>query len=803
MPDNLRHQQMPLSLFKGMCNLAHTPGIKEYLVRDPYTFAAYMCSIGQVLVDEGVLKASRQLRQLTADLAPYSTVERNSNKAEKLVGNRAEAMKVLTELKNQLGDRVTAVYSGQFIAWVGIYDEVFKKESNKAFSVLEEIVSKLSVEVFNMGLLYRTNVDDNLDAIENLLNLTSSERALIEAAMLFSIDLPSSLFLRYFEFSINSRSDVLEQIATSMLTNFIDTAAGEDDLSHAEQLKAAAQALNSEVSKPLAFGIARFDRHKKRFGRLSEFWINTFGYHDNEIGSSDGFFEQFVRRTSAKVSYSGALARITDTDAEIVADLLTKAHDAGADLKGCNILFYGPRKLDKRQVVTKLLDGKFENLYELVTRNASSEDYPSICWVAQKWLETSDEPCVLLVDRAEDVLTKGYRKHSFFWGMDGDDGGAKRGEDVQLDSDEELMTGSYVPTVWMTNSVTALSDDVIGRFLLHCEVKGGTRADRRDEVKKVVAELGLSDDLALQLSKYYELGSQQIRSAATLINVLEKKDPEASRLLIRTIESSQKALGRDKVEELRDSVTTYDLNLLNLSGRFPPKNIIEALKKRPSGTLCFYGLPGTGKTQLAEYMAMQLDLPILIKRASDILSMWLGENEQNIKKMFEEARSEGALLLLDEADSFLRDRALARVSWEVTMVNELLTQMERFPGIFICATNLFEQLDAAALRRFTFKLQFHPLTEDQRILMFKNETGVTVNQDDPMWLELMKIRFLTPGDFATVKRQANVLGMELTPEVWLEQLEIESKAKLIGVSSQRISADDLAREVTNKPKTLQ
>jgi len=797
MAEAVKHQ-LPLSFFKGYCNIAHVPFLREHILRDPYTFAAYMCSVGQVLVDDNLLKVSRPLREVVNIINKYDiTTKGGTNKGEKLVADRAEAMKILTELKNQLGDRITAVYSGSFISWVSVYDAIMQREQD--IEVVEQLVLKLTSEVFHLGTIHRTNADQNLDAVQELLELNDAERALIEASMLISIDLPASLFFKYFEFGINSRSDVLMQLSIAMLSNNIDTSLLNDDKTRVEQLSSAIAALDVEQSKPLAFGIARFDQHHKRFGRLTDFWVSALGYWDADAGF-DGFYEQFVKRADTKISYSGALARIADLDGEIVHDLLSHAD---GELKGVNILFYGPRKLDKREVVIKLLMDVFKNLYELPTRKAAVEDYPSICWVAQKYLASLDQTSVLLVDKAENVLTKGYRKASFFWSMDGEDAGGKRETDTQLDSDHQLMTGSTIPTVWMTNAVSSLSDDVIGRFLLHCEVKGGTRADRREEVKKIVEELGLSDDLSTQLAKYYELGSQQIRSAATLVNVLEKKDPEASRLLIRTIESSQKALGRDKIEELRDSVTTYDLDLLNLSGRFPPKNIIDALKKRPAGTLCFYGLPGTGKTQLAEYMAMQLDLPILIKRASDILSMWLGENEQNIKKMFEEARSEGALLLLDEADSFLRDRALARASWEVTMVNELLTQMERFPGIFICATNLFEQLDAAALRRFTFKLQFHPLTEEQRITMFKNETGTLVSQDSAMWFDLMKIRFLTPGDFATVKRQANVLGMDLTPEVWLEQLEIESKAKLIGVSSNRISADDLAREVTNKPKTLQ
>ena len=70
------------------------------------------------------------------------------------------------------------------------------------------------------------------------------------------------------------------------------------------------------------------------------------------------------------------------------------------------------------------------------------------------------------------------------------------------------------------------------------------------------------------------------------------------------------------------------------------------------------------------------------------------------------------MLLLDEADSFLRSRRLAERNYEVTEVNEMLQGMERFAGIFICTTNLFDDLDEAALRRFTFKIRFHPLTAD-------------------------------------------------------------------------------------------
>lgn len=90
-----------------------------------------------------------------------------------------------------------------------------------------------------------------------------------------------------------------------------------------------------------------------------------------------------------------------------------------------------------------------------------------------------------------------------------------------------------------------------------------------------------------------------------------------------------------------------------------------------------------------------MGIPLLIKRASDLMSMWVGENEQNIALAFKEAEQDGALLLIDEVDSFLQDRRGAKNSWEVTLVNEMLTQMEAFSGVFIASTNLMDGLDQA------------------------------------------------------------------------------------------------------------
>ena len=174
-----------------------------------------------------------------------------------------------------------------------------------------------------------------------------------------------------------------------------------------------------------------------------------------------------------------------------------------------------------------------------------------------------------------------------------------------------------------------------------------------------------------------------------------------------------------------------------------------------TGRLCLYGPSGTGKTAYARWLAEQMDVPLLCKRASDLMSMWVGENEKNIARAFAQAEQDGALLLIDEVDSFLQDRRGAQRSWEVTCVNEMLTQMESFGGVFIAYTNLMQGLDQAALRRFDLKVRLDFLRPDQAWELTRRyceQLSLPMPQAD-LQSRLMRLQRLTPGDFAAVLRQ--------------------------------------------------
>ena len=256
--------------------------------------------------------------------------------------------------------------------------------------------------------------------------------------------------------------------------------------------------------------------------------------------------------------------------------------------------------------------------------------------------------------------------------------------------------------------------------------------------------------------------------------------PAAERLIERQLRNADLALGTlAETSAARPMVTNYDLSMLNVESRFALPRVVQALRARGHGTLCFFGAPGTGKTALAEHIAQSLEKPLLIKQASDLMSKYVGETEQQMAAMFREAEAESAVLLLDEVDSFLQDRRAAQRTYEVTEVNEMLQGMERFKGIFICTTNLIDRLDQAALRRFTFKVKFNPLTRDQRDTMFRTEAlagdGRLFTTEIATRLALLDQ--LCPGDFAAVKRQAAILDAQLEALEFLEQLEAEHRIK--------------------------
>ena len=158
-------------------------------------------------------------------------------------------------------------------------------------------------------------------------------------------------------------------------------------------------------------------------------------------------------------------------------------------------------------------------------------------------------------------------------------------------------------------------------------------------------------------------------------------------------------------------------------------------------------------SELARYIAGQIDREIICKRISDLQSKYVGDGEKNIKRAFQEAESEESILIIDEADSLLFNRERAERSWEISFTNEFLTQMERFRGILICTTNRLKDLDDASIRRFNQKIGFDQLLPEGNVIFYEKLIGDITNLpiDNKTRSALKSLKWLTPGDFKTVR----------------------------------------------------
>lgn len=520
--------------------------------------------------------------------------------------------------------------------------------------------------------------------------------------------------------------------------------------------------------------------------RVADFWLNLF------LDDNEPIFESLVQPLKTAPG-TGLPAKLSKEDQALAVEILKNAIDAKKE--GVNLLLYGADSLDKRGQLVELLEGAQAVAYVLKPQDASAwREQGAIAYVAQRYLGASGEDrAVLIVEKPSQVLE---RKPS-------DMMRAIFGLETEIGSiqpmDELLLESNPVVAIWAGPGADRLNEECVSRFMFHAPLKRGSREDRREQLQQYAKELKLSRAAQKELLGLEDVSAKQLEVAlvaARLSGATNKTGMEAA--LIRTIKRSLAALKRDTSAAAKECVTEYSLKYLNYSGKFGPEQILKALQLRPKGSICIYGPPGTGKTQFVEHLAQKLGIRLISKRASDLLSKWVGENEKNIAEMFQEAEAQEAILFLDEGDSFLRDRSQADASWEVSKVNELLQCMERFPGIFIVATNLFKGLDTAALRRFTFKMELRALRPEQRWEMFVQEAGVKGNasnyskaQKDAWRGALVLMHQLAAGDFATVKRQCILLGETLTPAQWIEQLQIECDLKLGAQAKESSAFDDV------------
>ncbi len=421
---------------------------------------------------------------------------------------------------------------------------------------------------------------------------------------------------------------------------------------------------------------------------------------------------------------------------------------------GVNVLIYGPPGTGKTELVRMLAAELDAILWEVPVADDDGDmaggNYRLGAYTLAQNLLAEDERHLLLFDEIEDVF------------------GSGRGGLAELFSNRsrrstskgwvnEKLEGNRVPTFWLSNDIHGLDSAYLRRFDQIIELGAPGRRVRERIVERYLGGELVSAACRERIAGIEDVPPAQLeRTARVLAGMADDPQPERDQAALALLESSLRAMG--VVRRLPKAVLPghYDPAVLNADGDLD--ELVEMLADGKGGRLLLWGPPGTGKSAFAHYLGRRLDRPVLVRRASDLLDCFLGGTEENIAKAFQQAIEDDAVLLIDEADSFLRDRGQARHSWEVTQVNEMLTQIEQFDGTLVAATNLVDELDAASLRRFDFKLRFDSLRPGQRRVLFErlcadlDAAGADADMAAAL-ARLDRLDQLTPGDFANVRRQ--------------------------------------------------
>lgn len=489
-----------------------------------------------------------------------------------------------------------------------------------------------------------------------------------------------------------------------------------------------------------------------------------FSPADNIQTLMSSFLER-APRPQLKADAFSHLARET----ELLTAYLSNASASGAS--GVNILIYGPPGTGKTEYVRWLASHQGKPLYQVKAIDEqgdaiSGQNRLAFFQLSQRYLQKSD--ALMLFDEIEDVFPNNDSQF------------LSRKPPAGKMFINGLLEGNPIPSIWISNEVGHIDKAYLRRFDFSFEMGVPPIAVRRGILHNYLRGQAISDETIDALAQQEQLSPAQIEKAAKILKVSRTKVEHREATLLLVIENSRVLLDQEKPDVLPSfAECNYQLDYLNSDCDLA--QLVAQLKRTPApvGALCFYGSPGTGKTALAHYIASEVGVPILAKRASDILSPYVGETEQKIAQMFKQAKQDSALLLLDEADSFLTERQSAKNSWEVTAVNEMLIQMERFDGLFICSTNLMQRLDAASLRRFALKIKFDYLKPEQRWRLFLAHTKKFKRTHESEYrTALSQLNNLTPGDFSTVRRQAALLSITLTADELLKRLAQECRSKV-------------------------
>lgn len=475
------------------------------------------------------------------------------------------------------------------------------------------------------------------------------------------------------------------------------------------------------------------------------------------------FRQKDIRNLVAGFVKPASAGNLSASDYGYVSDFYTLVRDylkaaLGSGKKGANILIHGVPGTGKSQFARTIAQELGINLMEVSPTNLAGDAITPIrrlrsYGIAQAFYRSKGY--VLLFDEIEEVLAA----QGFNQSMD-------EATIAQKSFLNGLLENNNTPTIWIANDISGFDPAYIRRFDICMEMPVPPLSVRLNMLKDAFAhDVTFSETLLEVIAKHDTVTPALIQQAATVTTMVSYEQSEASRekLLISLINEKLRAQGEPALNYTPNKLVhkiAFDPALVNCQANLV--QMVQTMRESRNARLCLYGPPGTGKTAFGKWVAQELEVPHIVVTASNLLSRFVGGTERNIARAFAAAKRDGAVLQLDEVDTFLADRRYVKSEYETSKVNEMLVQMENFDGIFIASTNLVEHLDEASLRRFDMAVKFDFLAADAAKVFYRHvciALGLGCGSANAL-ARISGMCSLTPGDFDQLLRRMYLTGVE-------------------------------------------
>lgn len=460
------------------------------------------------------------------------------------------------------------------------------------------------------------------------------------------------------------------------------------------------------------------------------------------IVSDEKSFIGYLCRKGSAPFYDINSFPIEKKDCELAADVIKNVPDA-------HLLIYGPPGTGKTEFAKSLalscgrtpyFVNECQNVYLAVASSKGGSE-------------------IIIADEADNIFNEM---------------GAFSQTELKKGKVNQKLDGLNKQCIFICNYIDGIDPSVLRRFTLSIPFRKLSEKEQAEVWKRNVADLNkfADEESIVKYSKKYTLPVGIVAnsaSAAVKCGRSESKMAEYFEAIMDShaniIKASKNKRGKKENDENREKKKVsemFNIDYLNTNIDILPviahvKKYAELEKTRKDlrCSLLFYGVPGTGKTEFARYIAALIGKESIVLKGSDIKDMYIGQSEKHIRDAFRKAQEESAMLIFDEVDSMLYDRAGAHRSWERSEVNEFLAQMDEYRGMLACTTNFLESLDSACLRRFDWKVGFKPLESEQLLKALNSYfCGMGFIDDE---IKSSWIGKLTLGDIAVVANRAKLM----------------------------------------------